>query len=488
VTVFRRRRMMISFFYFSGHGDTFPEPIIQDGKTIQTRRGFLVAYNEATNDPRNWTLAQLKERNIELTLLASNIIQMPARHRLIFLDSCFSGLAYMDRPVEENHLDDFNTEVIEHPSIQIMTAGLGLEEALEDRDEPHGIYTAALLKQLTNDNILNMEEIFVPLRTAVRTRLNRRPGNPIMTPQLRSLIYTNGAFLFVPQDQLQNWASVKSDSDTLADAEKKGFLRPVTAAEATNVQSMATNSADERENKVEHYETRAAMGDPYATIALAQIYNGAAGMAADTNRARIYTAESSDYIAAGSTLNIAALAGLNNEVLQKIVGNLFKENHLDNVFRIPGAGIINYPNSVLAQTGATKPGSSVFNGIGNAVGNAGNTVVKWLSKDDPIKDLVSDQEKAKKSLTRLMANHTSKNKINARKELVSCQNDLTKLEAQWQPNQQPPEFVNLKNLVSEALTDLDQDHPDLARPAIDEVQPFIEALQRLKSQSGGKRP
>jgi hypothetical protein len=103
--------------------------------------------------------------------------------------------------------------VIKHPSVQIMTAGLGLEEALEDRSEPHGIYTAALLKQLTDDNISTMEEIFYNLRKAVRTRLHQKPRNPSMTPQLRSLIYTNGAFLFVPQDQLPTWANLKSDSD-----------------------------------------------------------------------------------------------------------------------------------------------------------------------------------------------------------------------------------------------------------------------------------
>jgi hypothetical protein len=456
-------------FYFSGHGDTWGEPLMQNGQTNGSRHGFLVAYNEATNLPAN--LAEYQERNLEITALASNIVGMPARHRLMFFDSCFSGFAYIKQDVVDKRPDDFDPAIIEHPTVQIMTAGTASEQAMEAPREEHGVFTAALLNQLTNDNILTMEEIFFPLRVAVRKSLRQMGGNHIMNPQLRYLISRNGTFLFVPLDQLPVWASAKSDNAGMADADAKGYLRPLTLAEATNVQSAAAASPDERDAQMDRYETRAAMGDPCATIALAQIYKGDAGVPPDPDRAKIYTAESSDFIIAG---NNPALAGITNEVLQAIVGGLLKSYNPNDLFHFRGTGLV---GNLAAETG-TKITQS---GLAAIVKRTTGWTTGLFAKS-PIKELASRQKKVKS----LLAHPTGKNIATAKKELRSCEDDLNKLSAQWPSDQQPAEFGQLRKLVQETETDLDQNRPDRAGTSIDNFAPVIESLQKImKNQTGG---
>jgi len=460
-------------FYFSGHGDTWAEGQVEHGKTNVVRSGFLVAYNETTNIPAS--LTELQERNLEITALASNVVQMPARHRLIFLDSCFSGLAFLNQEVVDKRPDDFNPEVINHRTVQIMTAGLASEQAVEDPAEAHGVFTAALLKQLTSGNILTMEEVFFPLRVAVRNSLNHVEGSHVMTPQLRYLVYNNGSFLFVPLDQLPVWASAKSDNPGLAEADTKGFFRPVSMEDATNVQSAATATPDQRQALVDRYEARSAMGDPLATIALAQIYKGGLGGPADPVRAKIYTSESSDFMTAGNTLNIAALAGITNQALQAIVGGLVQGYTLNELFGAHGRKLTKEQNALLLAAAGAKIAAPVIGAIG-----------KWATgvfTRSPIKRLTNEQKKLKT----LLAKPTAPNITSAKKELISCEEDMVKLDAMWPPDKQPAEVGQLHKLVQETETELDQNLPDQAATSMDKAEPLIEALQKIiKSQSGAK--
>lgn len=460
-------------FYFSGHGDTCPVPNVQNGKTNYVRNGFLVAYDEATNIPANGDLEEMRKRNLELSSLAQKIVGLPARHRLIFLDSCFSGLAFLNEDVVDKRPDDFNADVIKHRTVSIMTAGLASEQAVEDSQVAHGIFTAALLKQLNGDNILTMEELFYPMRVTMRTSLLHVPGDHVMTPQLRYLVYDNGSFLFVPQDQLAVWANEKPDNTALAEADTKGFLRPVTINDVTNLQSAATGTPEQKQALVDRYEARAAVGDPLATIALAQIYKQGIGVQANPDRARIYTAESSDFMTAATTMNIAALAGITNQAIQEMFGGLVKGYE---IAALLGGKQNNAATTIVAAEEGAKLAKPVFSSIG-----------KWASgvfNRSPIKRLVSMQKKVKS----LLAEPTAKNITSAKKELVNSEDDLAKLVTLWPADQQPAEVTQLKQFVQQAESALDQNAPAQAADSMDKAGTAIDAIQNLiKSQTAAAK-
>lgn len=324
----RRARSQLSpdgrddfIFIYSGHGETWTEGIVSGGETNVTRFGFLLTYDAGAEKPA--TLADFRSRYLEMGELARQLAELPARHRLMFVDSCFSGLAFVQRELVNSRVEELYEDVIATPTVQIMTAGLDTEPVLEDSGSGHGIFTDALLQQIRPGDVRTMEEVFFPLRLAVRKNLERINKPMSMTPQHRYLLYTNGTFVFVPSDKRESWAAVRPDGPVIKQAEQNGYFKPVTVSEATNVNALAsTQSPEQWQSQVDRYEARAAMGDPYANIALAQIYDQGIGVPANTNRAQIYKNESSDFLTASRTLDIASLLGIKDPMLAALLRKL----------------------------------------------------------------------------------------------------------------------------------------------------------------------
>src|SRR5690606_2548493 len=118
-------------FFFSGHGFTTPETVQREGREVTVRHGFLVPY-----EPRlkgEVSVSDWRRRGVDMKELADRVIALPARHRLMFIDSCFSGLAFSEQAVIRRVPDEAYREVIQQPTVQVFTAGLDSELALEDR-------------------------------------------------------------------------------------------------------------------------------------------------------------------------------------------------------------------------------------------------------------------------------------------------------------------------------------------------------------------
>ena len=285
-------------FFFSGHGQTAEERL---SATNSARRGFLLPY-----DPRlslTNSLGDLQQRAIDMQELVTTVMALPARHRLLFLDSCFSGLAFVKHSASVEPPAEVYREIITHPTVQILTAGLEGETTLESDELRHGLFTQALLGQLEHAEVRSMEEVFLPLRVTVRDFLARHPGLSRMTPQHRYIEFQAGTFVFVPTNRLDSWADQSPTEPMLADARQKGFYRPVGTNEVANIRGKSDSPGLQQDRQwqaqIERYEARAAMGDAYAQLALIDIYRRGLGTKPDEARSRLWAREGQDAVVAG---------------------------------------------------------------------------------------------------------------------------------------------------------------------------------------------
>jgi hypothetical protein len=379
----------------------------------------------------------------------------------MFIDSCFSGLAFVDQATIDKQPDELYREVIERPTVQLMTAGLETERAYEDPNTGHGVFTDALLRQLRSSDIMTMEEVFFPLRVKVRHSLEDLNKPLSMSPQHRYLLYHNGTFLFVPLSQLSTWAQAKSDNPTANDLGSKGYYRPVTVNEVTNLQSAAAASPGDWDAQVDRYEARASMGDPYATVALGQIYSQGIGMKPNPQRAKLYTAESSDIFTAGK-FNFAGMMGITNEVVGLIVNSLIQKNG-------GPAGTFRPGNDPVAVVVAAQQSA-------NFVKPVWGKITGWF-KHDPATILLNHQKK----LTTYLAQQPTmtKNIISAKSELTAMLTDLDTLGKQWPETSQPPEVAQLKQLATAASASLDAGNTAEAKATIESAGPAIDSLVKI---------
>jgi hypothetical protein len=309
--------------FFSGHGATLEEKVPVNGKDEIISHGFLVPYGEEIT--QNSQLADFQKNAIGMEWLVNEIVAMPARHRILLIDSCFSGLAFKVQPVTVKPPDDVYEKVITKPTVQIMTAGLDSERALDvDADDiKHGLFTYALLKQLREGGVRTVEEVFFPLRAEVRNKVASLNTGTTMTPQLRYLKQeSEGTYVFVSEDRRGNWAgqSAASNPDMQA-ATEKGFYRPVEDDEVQKVKNTPPEQAKadpKWDAQVERYEARASMGDPKAMAVLAEIYGRGVGVKKNPARSSLWATESSH------TLSVASLLGISDPATAALVDTFVK--------------------------------------------------------------------------------------------------------------------------------------------------------------------
>ncbi|MFO1501108.1 MAG: caspase family protein [Verrucomicrobiota bacterium] len=292
--------------FFSGHGHTKPVSQVADGRTNVERHGFLVPYDPSITP--KMTLEEWRNRGLDMSWLTERMISLPARHRLLFLDSCFSGLAFATHAVIRKPPEDLYREVIQQPTVQVLTAGLDSEVALEHPGLQHGIFSYALLRQMQNSGVRTMEEIFFPLRAEVRDEVHKLTSDGSMTPQHRYLKYDKGTFVFVPADQVDQWADQKPAEPSFVEATRKGYFEPVETAEITSITNVASNSNLQNDpswqQRIDRYEARASMGDANAMAALAKIYGAGLGTTQNTRRAQLWAQEGRETFAFSKAFNI----------------------------------------------------------------------------------------------------------------------------------------------------------------------------------------
>jgi hypothetical protein len=447
-------------FFFSGHGFTKAEAVQRDGRETTVRHGFLVPYE--TRLKGEAAVADWHARAIDMKDLTDRIIALPARHRLMFIDSCFSGLAFSEQTVIRRVPDEAYRDVMQRPTVQVFTAGLDTELALEDRSLGHGVFTHALLQQIEDSGIRTTEEIFLPLRATVRDEVARFPGAS-MTPQHRYLKHAEGTFVFVPRDRADQWADSRPDDAAFLAAGQKGYFEPVREEEVQEINEVAARSAEQPDlqsdpawqERIDRYEARAAMGDPYAMTALARMYDAGLGAEPDEDRSKLWAEESREMF------QFSASLGIRDPEMAKLVDSILNNDEL--IAAAVGEEKVEETKKNLQKV------AELFQKLRGMFGGDGG------------KATVDAIDKQRLSIVRDLQD-PGRNR-NARDRLNRMEENFRTLAAEYGDDAKPREFDQIAGLMTRARENIEF---GVQRPAIRALEDVGELLDAIKAQAPEK--
>lgn len=171
--------------FFSGHGQTI------GGEC------YLIPYDGSFDDAfaSGYRLGELTDQS------KSFIIQKSAKHVLIIVDACYTGLGYQTKGSSSTSLSILKNYA-KKPYLGILSAASSDERAFEDNESPYSLFTRFLIQglergtaDLTNDSIITINELFEYTRSQVQRNASDRFGN-IQTPQYRH-VFGEGEFVFI---------------------------------------------------------------------------------------------------------------------------------------------------------------------------------------------------------------------------------------------------------------------------------------------------
>jgi uncharacterized caspase-like protein len=179
-------------FYYSGHGFSLPDGV----KT----RGYLPLVNEVPNSHAN---------SIPMDGLVKWMTELSAKHLLVVLDSCFSGLAIdgIDLKGPEETVDAVAfARAAGGPARFLLMAGTAGQKSVAGRNWNGSLFTDSILRGLStvdrvdifNNRIITTRGLYVWLKEAVSGE-STKVGRP-MTPLFKDLSLngaSQGDFVFV---------------------------------------------------------------------------------------------------------------------------------------------------------------------------------------------------------------------------------------------------------------------------------------------------
>jgi len=135
-------------FYFAGHGVSY--------ESNRHRRGYLLMQDSelcgrwpSRSEP---FLKKMPIKALEMGQFLDLVKSLPLKHKLLLIDSCFSGfMTYPRRGLPAGPASDINkklTQWTREPVTQIITAGRSGQSAYEKGAYQHGVFTWYLLKGL----------------------------------------------------------------------------------------------------------------------------------------------------------------------------------------------------------------------------------------------------------------------------------------------------------------------------------------------------
>ena len=213
-------------FYFSGHGT--------QRQTGNIERGYLVLSNSKKNGYAN----MISMRDIQEW---SNLLRSK-RQALFILDSCFSGMAGIQR---KSPLSIKSIERLSQPGHHLITAGTSKEESIASKSLWGGsLFTNAFIKGASGradthsfdhhrDGIVSLKELVEYIGLTIDTELNKLNTQKIiggkykMSPQLTDLQTNEGEFFFISDvGALELKVSpVKEASRIVEKVEQKGSVK-----------------------------------------------------------------------------------------------------------------------------------------------------------------------------------------------------------------------------------------------------------------------
>ena len=178
------------FVYFSGHGQTVPLPGEQTG-------GFLIPTDATINLDKPNDVEGYSHTCVSMQKVRAFLEDSPARCCLVAADACFSGFLVRGKGGAHGLEGAALTTLLSEPAYQVLTAGGRGQQAWEDPQLKHSVFTYALLQALQANageegNVLLTTELGAGIKRVV---LQLSGGK--QTPQAANLRVSEGEFLFV---------------------------------------------------------------------------------------------------------------------------------------------------------------------------------------------------------------------------------------------------------------------------------------------------
>lgn len=134
-------------FYFAGHGISY--------ESNKQKRGYLLMENSELYgewpDRSNPYLEKIPGRSLEMKTLLEMVKSLPVKHKLLLIDSCFSGFMTYTRGLPDINTGSIRKKIMQwtrEPVTQIITAGRSGQVVREKGEYQHGVFTWYLLKGL----------------------------------------------------------------------------------------------------------------------------------------------------------------------------------------------------------------------------------------------------------------------------------------------------------------------------------------------------
>ena len=167
--------------YYAGHG------IIDK----VTRRGYWLPVDADNINRASWI------SNEDIT---NELKAMRSKHVLVVADSCYSGTLARDAGtvnIRTGGLSEWVMRMSQKRSRTVLTSG-GIEPVLDWDGAKHSVFSRAFLKTLReNDQIIDMDSLFIPLKRRVALNAEQTP----IYSDIRFANHEEGDFIFVPRNR-----------------------------------------------------------------------------------------------------------------------------------------------------------------------------------------------------------------------------------------------------------------------------------------------
>ncbi len=159
-------------FHFAGHG----VPVEGGGGR---KSGFILLPQSEING--TWPTSQSPylpkppSEAIGMGPLFVTLDELPPKHKLILLDTCFSGFLKTRAIQPDTHTADARLHLWKDPVTQILTAGRDDQQAVEDPSLGHGLFSHAVLQGLRGNAARHADQLitFDTLADFVRDKVAR---------------------------------------------------------------------------------------------------------------------------------------------------------------------------------------------------------------------------------------------------------------------------------------------------------------------------
>jgi hypothetical protein len=164
-------------FYFAGHGVSY--------KTSRQERGYILMkdseiYGRWPNRSEPY-LKKMPGKSLDMGILLERVKALPAKHKLLLMDSCFSGFMISSReglPAgPSKNINKRLEQWLSEPVTQVLTAGRSGQQSFEKEGYGHGVFTRYLLKGLEGfadprkDGIISFMDLAAYVRDRVAQEL-----------------------------------------------------------------------------------------------------------------------------------------------------------------------------------------------------------------------------------------------------------------------------------------------------------------------------